>query len=106
MPPSPRPLVVVATRWLLVDSWLIRFRWIVSGLLRSVRVGAAADDSEVLGMVAAALKKGDDVVDHEVGGFVWGWLISARPGHQFLCRIRCAVRTAQLVRRHPPKLRR
>ncbi len=37
-----------------------------------MRVGAAADDSEVLGMVAAALKEGDDVVDDEVGGVVWG----------------------------------
>ncbi len=42
------------------------------GLLCSFGVGDTADDSEVVGMVGAALEEGGDVVDDEVGRVVWG----------------------------------
>ena len=42
------------------------------GLLGALGVGDSADDSQVVGVVGAAFEEGDDVVDDQVGGFVWG----------------------------------
>ncbi len=60
VPPSLRPLLVD------VDSCLsFRVRWLAeSGLLGSLGVGGAADDSEVVGVVGAALEEGPDVVHY------------------------------------------
>ncbi len=57
VPPSLRRLLVDD------DSCSsFRVRWL-GGLLGSLGVGAAADDSQVVGVVGAALEEGGDVVD-------------------------------------------
>ena len=53
VPPSLRPLLVGV-----VGSWFARSR------LGSLGVGGSADDSEVVGVVGAALKDGPDVVHY------------------------------------------
>ena len=65
VPPSLRPLLddVVVGSWFARSSF--RVRWLAEcGLLRSLGVGGAADDSEVVRVVGAALVEGPDVVHY------------------------------------------